>query len=129
MVIVVDIVIERRDDTVATGVGLAGVEAADAITDVAIAIEVAAVIIAAADIAGVIDAADVPETFAEILDAADVRLHHLVARIDRQGEAIGQSEARRNADIAGVGRVGAAGGLETTAAVARTISTRATEDN
>src|SRR3546814_9153974 len=51
MVIVVDIVIERRDDTVATGVGLAGVEAADAITDVAIAIEVAAVIIAAADIA------------------------------------------------------------------------------
>src|SRR3546814_11469422 len=53
MVIVVDIVIERRDDTVATGVGLAGVEAADAITDVALAIEVAAVVIAAAAIAGV----------------------------------------------------------------------------
>src|SRR3546814_1426437 len=112
MVIVVDIVIERRDDTVATGVGLAGVEAADAITDVAIAIEVAAVIIAAADIAGVIDAADVPETFAQILDAAAVRLHPLVARIDRQDAAIGKSEARRTADVAGVRRVVAAVELE-----------------
>src|SRR3546814_18383474 len=56
MVIVVDIVIERRADTVSTGVGLSGVEAADALTDVSIAIDVAALLIAPADQASVIAA-------------------------------------------------------------------------
>src|SRR3546814_16453064 len=67
----------------------------DRIEQIAVAVEIDAGIGLAADIAEQRGTADVAAIFVAGGRAAAVRLHILVARIDRQDETVGRSEERR----------------------------------
>src|SRR3546814_7806436 len=81
---------DLRDHAVAVRLRLARLEDGDRIEQIAVAVEIDAGIGLAADIAEQRGTADVAAIFVAGGRAAAVRLHILVARIDRQDETVGQ---------------------------------------
>ncbi len=104
-VIVVDVVDQVGDNAVAVGTRLAGIVARDFVVEVAVAVEVATEVVPAVESAGVGTAVDREEGFTKIVGAAAIGFDVLVARVEGEGQRIGDAEARSTADITRVGRV------------------------
>src|SRR5690606_36667288 len=88
--------------------GLARVDAGYPIEKIAVPVEIHSIIVSAAEEAGIGYPVDGEEALAQILGAASIGFHILIARIDGKPQAVRQREAGRAAHISGVRRVVAA---------------------